>query len=134
MSYDLGCYGEWFAAQLLESLGLRVERGKGGGADLVVEGIRVEVKIARYRLYKEGRRGYQFCLRRDGRRGVCADVVLLICFSGGRAVFFVVPAEELGSYKKVTIPGPPDRYSGRWSLFVERWDILAEMTAEERGG
>ena len=75
---ELGAMGEVYVARMLSSTGLSVEFG--GPADLLVEGVPVEVKAARHRPYRKGRLGYQFCLHRDGRYGIRANVVILLCY------------------------------------------------------
>jgi len=129
---ELGAMGEVYVARMLEAVGLTVRRG--GPADLVVEGVPVEVKAARFAPYKRGRRGYQFCLHRDGRRGVQAAVVVMLCYwrDDAEPVAFVVPAEAVGDRRKVVIPGQPWTYSGRWARWYRRWETLADVLEDCR--
>ena len=65
-SQELGALGELFVARKLAGAGVSVQLG--GPADLLAEGVPVEVKAARPRPYRSGGYiGYQFCLDRgDG--------------------------------------------------------------------
>lgn len=124
---ELGAMGELHVARLLAEAGLSVQFG--GPADLLIEGAPVEVKAARPRPYRAGYTGYQFCLHRDGRRGVQAAVVVLLCYwsDSDDPVAFVVPAEAVGERRKVVIPGQPWTYAGRWSRWYGRWETLADV-------
>ena len=125
---ELGAMGEFYVAGLLAAAGLAVERG--GPADLLIEGVPVEVKAARPGRYRsDGRQGYQFCLHRAGRRGVRAAVVVLLCYWRNDAdpVPFIIPAERIGERRKVVIPGQPWTYAGRWARWYGRWETLADV-------
>jgi hypothetical protein len=129
---ELGAAGEVFVSQVLAEIGLEVEFGDGQGPDLYIAGTPLEVKAARPRPYKSGRKGYQFCLHRSGRAGVQAPVVVLLCYwhKDRDPVAFVIPSEELGDRRKVTIPGYPWTYSGRWARWYRRWETLANFVGE----
>lgn len=127
---ELGAMGETYVYRVLSGLGLSVTPCDGGGPDLLIEGMPVEVKAARPRPYRTGASiGYQFCLHRDGRNGVQAPVVILLCYWNDDAdpVAFVVPSDRLGKRRKVTIPGAPWAYSGRWARWYRRWETLADV-------
>jgi len=128
---ELGAMGEAYVARLLTGAGLAVQYG--GPADLLIEGVPVEVKAARFVPYKRGRNGYQFCLHRDGRRGVQAAAVVLLCYwdAASDPVAFVIPAQDVGQRRKVVIPGQPWLYSGRWARWYSRWEALARDIQEE---
>jgi hypothetical protein len=119
--------GEKQAAAFLQAFGVcAVPSGSGSGPDLLGDmGQTFEVKAARPSEYKSGSWGWQFCLRRDGRRGVMADFVILVCF--GRkgnypAGLFVIPASGVADLKRITIPGGCEcvlgRYAGRWQGYL----------------
>jgi hypothetical protein len=131
---ELGQMGEAYVYQLLTGIGLSVEFG--GPADLLVNGTPVEVKAARPAPYRgDGRRGYQFCLHREGTRGVQAPVVILLCYWSEKRdpVAFVIPADRLGERRKVAITGYPWSYSGRWSGWYDRWEALGDVIENAQG-
>lgn len=133
--HELGDLGERYVAFLFHQAGLQVERR--GPADLLVEGVPVEVKAARPRGYRsDGRRGYQFCLRRETRRGRIktdarrADLVVLLCYyrDDRDPAAFVIPTERLGDRRKVVISNPrPWAYGGRWAHYYEAWEHAAQV-------
>ena len=126
---ELGTIGELWVMRQLRAAGLEVEQG--GAADLLADGLAVEVKAARPRPYRRGYRGFQFCLTKPGhtdhRR---AAVVVLLAYwdSVADPVAFVVPSTALGDRRKVTIPNEqPWLYGGRWSRYYRRWDVIADV-------
>ncbi len=125
----IGNVGEDLVADILQPLG-PVERSRNG-ADLVWRHVEIEVKTARPRCYREGRKGYQFCLRKAGHTNVGhADIACLICLPNypklEGAVFFLIPSAQLPGLK-LTIPNDPLRYHGRWAEYLDRWDLLEEI-------
>ncbi len=131
---ELGAMGEAYTAQILKQAGLQVEHG--GPADLVADGVAIEVKAARPSAYRaDGRRGFQFCLRKAGHTDArkAAAVVLLCWWEPTRdPVAFVIPAEALGDRRKVVIPGrQPWVYGGRWARWYGRWEVLADVIGSE---
>lgn len=131
---ELGEMGETYVCRLLSGLGLDVKFD--GPADLLVNGVPVEIKAARPRPYRDdGRKGYQFCLHRDGKRGIQAPVVILLCYWSEKhnPVAFVIPSHRLGKRRKVTIPGHPWSYSGRWARWYRRWEALADEIENAQG-
>lgn len=126
---ELGAMGEYYAAQVLRSVGLRVDFD--GPADLLAEGVPVEVKAARPAPYRKGGyRGYQFCLTKPGHTDHSkAAVVLLLCYwkPGADPVAFVIPSDAIGDRRKVVIPGQPWTYSGQWSRYYRRWETVADV-------
>ena len=126
---ELGVMGELYVARQLRAVGLDVQRS--GPADLVADGLAVEVKAARAKPYKRGRKGYQYCLHKPGhtdhRR---AAVVILLAYwdSTSDPVAFVIPSERLGNRRKLTIPNrQPWLYAGKWARYYRRWDVLADV-------
>jgi hypothetical protein len=98
-------------------------------ADVRVNGVEIEVKAASISKSAPTRRGYQFCVHRDGRRGVRAEFVVLTCFRqvGDPAAFFVIPAEEIEARKKLYLPVDLDDYEGQWADYRDRWDLLVNV-------
>jgi hypothetical protein len=128
---ELAAMGELYVARQLSATGLGVTMG--GPADLLVEDVAVEVKAARPAPYRTGGyTGYQFCLHRQGRNGLRAKVVVLLCYwdEGSDPVAFIIPARRLGKRRKVAIPGDPWTYSGRWSRWYRRWETIADIMKE----
>jgi hypothetical protein len=130
---ELGAMGELFVMRQLEAVGLEVERA--GGADLLVEGVPIEVKAARPKPYRRGYRGYQFCLRKPGHTDhrKARAVVLLCCWDPvADPVAFVIPSDRLGDRRKVTIPNRrPWAYGGKWARWYRRWETLADILGVE---
>jgi len=129
---ELGAIGEVYVAHLLSTVGLQVQRE--GPADLVVNGLPIEVKTARLSFYRNNRRrGYQFCLKRSGKTSIKAPLVILLCYWDitSDPVAFIIPADLIGQRQKIVIPGPPWSYSGKWSIWYQKWEILASLLKEE---
>lgn len=124
----LGHLGEIYLAGQLVDRGAVVSTA--GPADLLVNDIPVEVKTARFRPYrsKPNRRlGYQFCIRRDGRHGLRAPFLVLICWTDPpyrRCPIFIVPDYELNGHLKLTIPNDPEKYAGRWARWLDLWELI----------
>lgn len=99
--------------------------------DLSVGGARVEVKGARW----DGRR-YQAAIRNHQ-----ADVVLMACLDDGAlahrgagddgvAGWFVIPAAAVGGRRNLAIwSRDPLQYIGRWTRWLEAWDVVDEAVA-----
>jgi hypothetical protein len=130
---ELGQMGESYVASRLRSAGMDVKPGTT--CDLVANGVRIEVKAARFRPYKDnGRHGYQFCLHRDGRNGIQADVVVLLCYYNLRyePIAFVIPAYLVRDRKSLTVPSDPRLYAGLWSEWLSSWEIIADVMGGQR--
>lgn len=122
----LGRWGEEIVAAWLRGAGLPV--APSPIADLRVGGVDVEVKTARASKYDQsGRPGYQFCLRRAGRKGVQAPVVILLAVRREDVVAFVIPSTVLGKRPKIALWGDPLHYAGQWAAYRGRWATLAEV-------
>lgn len=134
-SQELGQIGELWTMRQLRRAGLEVEQG--GPADLVANGLPVEVKAARPRPYRSGGyRGFQFCLSKPGHTDhTRAAVVVLLCWWDAVAdpVSFVVPVGALGDRRKIVIPTPqPWLYNGRWARWYRRWETFADAIERAR--
>jgi hypothetical protein len=123
-SWQVGRLGEQYVAGVLALKGATVTAE--GPADLVVNGVPLEVKTARYRQYKRGRAGYQFCIRRDGRPGLRAPFVALVCYDVPPLdlAVYVIPTAELNGQKKITIPSRAQSYGGYLSKWLLQWELL----------
>lgn len=123
-SWQVGRLGETYVAGVLVLKGATVTTE--GPADLRVNGVPVEVKTAQYRQYKRGRAGYQFCINRDGRSGLRAPFVALVCYAAPPVDLpvYIVPAYELNGQKKLTIPSAPPLYRGYLSKWLHEWELL----------
>lgn len=86
--------------------------------DLLVNGLRVEVKASRW----SGR--YEANLRDND-----ADALAFAC-KNGRLHFFVIPFDAVKGLTviKVTKEDPAD-YAGRWSPYLEAWATIDDMVA-----
>lgn len=123
--HDLGAFGEAYAAGRLTMLGVPVRRG--GPADLLIHGdTPVEIKISRCRPINDHLHGYQFSIHRDGRDGLQAPFIILICWRQPwiDSPVFVIPAPEITRLKCISIPNPPETYRGRYSQWLNTWDLL----------
>lgn len=111
------------ARERIEAMGLRaVKQAHSARFDLMVEGLRVEVKASRW----DGKR-YEANLR-----GNQADVLLFGCLDG-KWSWFVIPFEVVDGLTviKVTTHDPAD-YMGRYTPFYEAWDLVRERAAMVR--
>ena len=129
-SQELGQIGELYAMRQLQRAGLIVEQG--GPADLMANGLAVEVKAARPAPYRRGgRRGFQFCLSKTGHTDYTrAAVVIMLAYwdMASDPIAFVVPSKALGDRRKVVIPtAQPWMYAGRWARFYRRWETIADV-------
>lgn len=120
---QLGRWGESYVWAELQHAGYDVQLPlKGDGYDLLVGGLRIEVKTA-----AQGHdRRYRFCLstkRSDHRH---ADVVILLAVStAGLITSFVVPVEALTLKDNITLPKLRG-YRGKYAEY--RKPILKGLT------
>lgn len=92
------------------------------GFDLLVQGVRVEVKASR----GNGRR-YTFNLH-----GNDADVLILGCVNH-QVHFFVIPFADVAGLHMLKISqGDPCDYVGKWMRFYGAWDVVDELVAAGR--
>jgi len=123
---DLGNFGEQWIAAILGDIA-PVE--PGARADLRFLGLELEIKTARPRPYRSGNDlGYQFCLTRDGHTDhTKADIVILLCLTPDLTIYpYIIPAGQIGDRRKIVIPTPdPETYTGQWSPWLAKWEILA---------
>jgi len=122
---ELGRWGEAYVANVLGNLAT-VRPGRR--ADLRWLGLEIEVKTARIGHYNGHGRGYQFCLHRQGqgRRGVQAPVVVLVCVSAENyrdPDVLVIPRGALGKRRKVNVAAS---FNGPWAEYHGRWELLAD--------
>lgn len=127
---ETGKLGETLVRAILAQVG-PVEASTA--ADVRFAGLDIEVKAARVSFYDQRKGpGFQFCLHRAGRRGMRADVVVLLAFVGDEAVPFVIPAAALSGQRKVAMRGTnPRAYTGQWAPWRDRWETLAEVATQK---
>jgi len=90
--------------------------------DLVANGLRVEVKAARW-----GAHGaYRFNMRQSE-----ADLYLLACCSATEVLaWFCLPATALDSQKIIGIwAADPREHQGQWAAYLEAWDLADRLIA-----
>lgn len=128
---DIGALGERLVAA---QLGAVAPVTRGAVADLRLDDrIEIEVKTAvPSRPSKKNRRmTYQFCIRRDGRNGLRAPVLVCVCLDPQSLAVetFVIPAREItaSGLKKVRIPYDVEGYAGRWAEWRNAWHVIAEV-------
>jgi hypothetical protein len=120
----LGAWGEALVAQTLREAG---SVQFGGPADLVFEGVAVEVKTARAtapagdREHRSPR--YRFLLRKVGHADLRGQVLVLVLAPAGEC--FVIPAAAVGARHLISI----GVRAGQWEPYRERWETLAEVQA-----
>jgi len=118
---NFGYSGELAVVEELRRRGYTV-RHDGGNAphDLVIDGsTTVEVKTACPTAGSNGnKRRWQFKLyQQDGHhRPLEEDILILVL-------------QEHSGLTKIDITSAPDRYGGRYALFLEAWDLLALIVA-----
>ena len=136
---QIGHDGEVAVAELLREQGYNVRLDGGNHYhDLVVDGTTtIEVKTAHASAGSNGNRErWQFTLYdNDGQhRPVEEDVLILRCQDGEGAWHYVIPGAILpAKLTKIDITSPRDRYRGRYTLFLEAWELLAITVAANRG-
>jgi hypothetical protein len=117
---DLAKRVENQARAVLEGRGWRTTRtAHNEHFDLWCEGVRVEVKAARWN------DRYQANLRAND-----ADVLLFGC-QNGRVHWFVIPWEALGDRRNLAIwSEDPEAYAGRWARFRDAWGVVADLVSD----
>lgn len=120
--------GPVFGADLLETitkrLGWDVERT--GNNTLAVNGKQVSVRVARTTYHgKSKQRSFEFYLAEPRKAYDNPDYIVLVCLSGNKPRFFMIPlGETLGLTKiKITVP-QRGTYEGKWTAWLDRWDLL----------
>jgi hypothetical protein len=105
----------------LHAGGRFVSRTKyGEHFDLLVEGLRVEVKAA---VLSNGR--YQAALRRND-----ADVLIFVCHDGEREHYFVIPFDRVAGLTHIEIRNArPDRYAGWMAAWRDAWHVVDRLIA-----
>ncbi len=122
---ELGAYGEMLVYQVLQETGGRVTLG--GGADVIFEGIKIEVKTAKPSKYNGQTLGYQFCLSKPGHTDFRkSDVLVLIPLdeNDNPRAAYVIPTSVIGKRKKITMPMS---LGSRFVDYREAWELLADI-------
>lgn len=129
--YDIGYLGEIIVAGELLSRGIPTRFG--GPADLLIHGddetgIPVEVKTSRSHRYRidSPRPGYSFRFRRRQDRDP-GEFFICLCLDNNLPVnpnVFIIPRHALNGNKIITIPSDPQSYAGKWSPWLNQWDLL----------
>ncbi len=89
--------------------------------DLLVQGIRVEVKASRWS-------GRYIC----NLHGNDADVLVWACVDG-EVHYFVIPFEDVRGLTVIKISShDPRDYCGRWMRWFGAWDLIGELVAAGR--
>lgn len=134
----VGDIGEEATAKTLRLMGYDVTWVAGQSWDLLVnDRVTVEVKTA---LPTDGsnhnKERWQFMLYKRGRgRPLEEHVLILRCHEGDEpdclAWFYVIPGHlhGMGELTKIDITSRPDKYKGKWSPFLNAWDLLAGIVA-----
>jgi len=129
---DIGALGERLVAEHLRQVA-PVMRGEV--ADLrFADQVEIEVKTAvpSRPSKKQPHQTYQFCIQRDGRKGLRAPVLVCVCLDPAslEVATFVIPAQEIeaSGLKKVRIPY---RMGGRWAAWRDAWHVIAEAMEGE---
>ncbi len=115
-------FGRWVERQAAEIVSLRgwptAMTTHRAAFDLWAGGARLEIKAAHW----DGHR-YQAHIR-PGQAAAC-DLLLLACCGHGCIVgWFVIPSAEIGDIVNLAITSGPARYTGRWSTWFERWELV----------
>jgi predicted DNA-binding protein (UPF0251 family) len=123
---QFGLYVERLALDILVARGHGVVAGAyAEHHDLLANGVRVEVKAARW-----GAHGaYRFNMRRSE-----AELYLLACCSEVEVLaWFCVPAAALDSQKIIGIWAKnPNDHRGQWAAYLEAWEVADRLI--RRGG
>jgi len=119
---ELGRRVETLAAEVLSERGHNVILTSHKAAyDILAGGLRVEVKAARRYPHTNGGGRYQANVHNR------ADLLVLACCRGHEVMgWFIIPAAEIGRRRNLAIWSEPEAYAGKWSTFLDRWDIADE--------
>ena len=121
----LGVWGEHYVAAKLATIA-PIEPARR--ADLRWLGVEIEVKTARATRSPQHRAlRWQFCLHRQGRAGLQADVVILVLAETERC--YIIPATRLHGQRKICIGSRPNQFTD----YAEKWETLADLIAETPG-
>ncbi|MBN2392075.1 MAG: hypothetical protein JXR84_15215 [Anaerolineae bacterium] len=127
----IGAFGEYAVEVILRKAGVDVKRGKP--ADLICNGVPVEVKTARPTRYDGRKDGFQFSLRRDGHTNVRAPLVICVCVFDPEDLFdseldfFIIPSQDIEGLRGVAIHKDTAAYNGRWARYRQNWSVLEEV-------
>jgi hypothetical protein len=116
--HGLGVAGERIASAALINAGYEVTTLQRGGTDLRAKNpltgelFKVEVKTARRSKDKK----WRFALQTQRTSHLKSDVVMLQQILDSGAVYtYVIPAQDLGNRKLITVPSA--NYSGKWAAY-----------------
>jgi len=120
--------GPAFGADLLETIVTRLGWSAERIADstLIVNDRQVSVRVARTTYHgKPKKRCFEFYLASPPEGYDNPDYIVLICLTGNRPRFFMVPFAETIALAKITITVPKrGTYKGKWTPYFDRWDLL----------
>lgn len=128
---ELGAFGEYAVEVILRKADIDVRRGKP--ADLICNGVPVEIKTARPTHYNGRAVGFQFSLRRDGHSDVRAPLVICVCVFNSEDLFdseldfFIIPSRDIEGLRGVAIHKNTAAYNGRWARYRQNWSVLEEV-------
>lgn len=103
--------------------------------DLIVNGLAVEVKGSkpypvtgiRHRL------GFGFAIKRINGDATTCDIMVLMCLVDPLALF-IIPRVDLNGAHFIAIPNQdPREYKGKWSSYLDRFDLLDQAIAVHAG-
>lgn len=131
-----GLAGEQETADLLARAGFVVFFARSHEwqqPDLILyPNVEIEVKSSTLRLINRFKQGYQFNLYRTGRkRRIHEPVTALLC-QQVPAVLALIPSDLILNHSAISIPAPRGDarlYSGKWSHFYNRFDVLTRAGA-----
>ncbi len=105
----------------LRAAGHYVSRsGANDHFDLLVDGLRVEVKAA---ALSNGR--YQAAMRRND-----ADVIIFVCHDGEQEHYFVIPFERVRGLTHIEIRNTdPTAYTGWMRCWYDAWHLIDRLIA-----
>jgi len=124
----LGAFGERVALHKLRHLGRAKRQTIQHAGDLVIDGVRVEVKCSKLTKVNAKKRGWQFCLRRDGHTDIShSDVVVLVGLGEHCETekVWVIPVSVIREdRRKINIVRGS---KSKWGFWHDRWDVVAAM-------
>lgn len=126
-----GAIAEKAVASQLRKQGFKVKRLRLSGHDLEVtnvktgEIIKVEVKFSSQNIDGKFRATTIKQGATDHRK---SDVIIFVCqpkFTGGDCTTFVIPSNVQGNKTFLCVTSNPETYSGKLSVYKERWDLVS---------
>ncbi len=98
--------------------------GNNDPVDLIVNGLAVELKIARDSRKRPGPY-FRFLLRdHNNNHYLNGHYLYLLCVYDSTCCAFIIPTERVGKRRTIEITSDPFTYGGQWAMYRNAFDYL----------